>query len=208
MPPLTYQELSIGERSTILLCRAAMEYVRLRGDEHQLPRPVKMILYSLEAAQDLTVTIRDLRRTVRLVQSGCVTYFPDEALFFRSSLFFRPSPSRLSPGRHTVFVPMNELSIAYISIPHWGVKRELRSPESTPGCKRKGKPNQAQNNQTNANSKPTKNKPKAKPTQTTQENFSVLRLLGSRQVVTQCLCHCPNCAELLPGRGAGPATNS
>ena len=56
-----------------------MEYVRLRGDEHRLPRPVKMILYSLEAAQDLMVTIRDLRRTVRLVQSGCVTYFPDEA---------------------------------------------------------------------------------------------------------------------------------
>lgn len=56
-----------------------MEYVRLRGDEHQLPRPLKMILYSLEAAQSLMVTIRDLRRTVRLAQSGCVTFFPDEA---------------------------------------------------------------------------------------------------------------------------------
>ena len=55
-----------------------MEYVRLRGDEHRLPRPVKMILYSLEAAQDLMVTIRDLRRTVRLVQAGCIAYFPDE----------------------------------------------------------------------------------------------------------------------------------
>ena len=38
-----------------------------------------MILYGLEAAQDLMVTVRDLRRTVRLVQSGCITFFPDEA---------------------------------------------------------------------------------------------------------------------------------
>ena len=49
-----------------------MEYVRLRGEEHQLPMPVKMILYGLEAAQDLMVTVRDLRR-------GCVTFFPEEA---------------------------------------------------------------------------------------------------------------------------------
>ena len=56
-----------------------MEYVRLRGEEHRLPRPVKMILYSLEAAQDLMVTVRDLRRTVRLVQAGCIAYFPDKA---------------------------------------------------------------------------------------------------------------------------------
>ena len=56
-----------------------MEYVRLRGHEHRLPRPVRMILYGLEAAQDLMVTIRDLRRTVRLVQAGCIAYFPDEA---------------------------------------------------------------------------------------------------------------------------------
>lgn len=56
-----------------------MDYVRLRGEEHQLPTPVKMILYGLEAAQDLMVTVRDIRRTVRLVQSGCVTFFPEEA---------------------------------------------------------------------------------------------------------------------------------
>jgi len=56
-----------------------MDYVRLRGEEHQFPMPVKMILYSLEAAQDLMVAVRDLRRTVRLVQSGCVTFFPEEA---------------------------------------------------------------------------------------------------------------------------------
>ena len=56
-----------------------MEYVRLRGEEHQLSMPVKMILYSLEAAQDLMVAVRDLRRTVRLVQCGCVTFFPEEA---------------------------------------------------------------------------------------------------------------------------------
>ena len=58
---------------------SAMEFVRLRGHEHRLPRPVKMILHGIEAAQDLMVTIRDLRRTVRLVQAGCVAYFPDEA---------------------------------------------------------------------------------------------------------------------------------
>ena len=56
-----------------------MEFVRLRGHEHRLPRPVKMILHGIEAAQDLMVTIRDLRRTVRLVQAGCIAYFPDEA---------------------------------------------------------------------------------------------------------------------------------
>ena len=56
-----------------------MEYVRLRGEEHQLPMPVKMVLYGLEAAQDLMVAVRDLRRTVRLVQSGIVTFFPEEA---------------------------------------------------------------------------------------------------------------------------------
>ena len=56
-----------------------MEYVRLRGEEHHFSMPVKMILYSLEAAQDLMVAVRDLRRTVRLVQSGCVTFFPEEA---------------------------------------------------------------------------------------------------------------------------------
>ena len=37
-----------------------------------------MILYGLEAAQDLTTTLRDLRRTVRLMQSGLVILFPDE----------------------------------------------------------------------------------------------------------------------------------
>ena len=56
-----------------------MEFVRLRGHEHRLPGPVKMILHSIEAAQDLMVIIRDLRRTVRLVQTGCIAYFPDEA---------------------------------------------------------------------------------------------------------------------------------
>lgn len=38
-----------------------------------------MILYGLEASQDLMVAVRELRRTVRLVQSGCITFFPDEA---------------------------------------------------------------------------------------------------------------------------------
>ena len=56
-----------------------MDYVRLRGEGLHFSMPVQMILYSLEAAQDLMVAVRDLRRTVRLVQSGCVTFFPEEA---------------------------------------------------------------------------------------------------------------------------------
>ena len=42
-----------------------MDFVRLRGEEHRFSMPVKMILYSLEAAQELMVAVRDLRRTVR-----------------------------------------------------------------------------------------------------------------------------------------------
>ena len=52
-----------------------MDYVRLRGEEHHFSMPVKMILYSLEAAQDLMVAVRDLRRTVRLVQSDVSPFF-------------------------------------------------------------------------------------------------------------------------------------
>ena len=81
------------------------------------------------------------------------------------TFFFRPSPSRLSPGRNTVFVPVNELCIAYVSMPHWGVKKErgpLRSPESNPGCKRKmGKPNKKQNKRTKTKTKPNKTNPKS-----------------------------------------------
>ena len=50
-----------------------------RRDRTALP-PRRMIYFGLEAAQDLTVTVRDLRRTVRLLQSGFTTLFPDEAL--------------------------------------------------------------------------------------------------------------------------------
>ena len=57
-----------------------MAFARFRQRGHQLPPSVRIILYGLEAAQDLTTTIRDLRRTVRLMQSGLVTLFPDEAL--------------------------------------------------------------------------------------------------------------------------------
>jgi hypothetical protein len=56
-----------------------MAYARFRRRGHQVPPPIRMILYGLEAAQDLTTTIQDLRRTVRLMQSGFVTLFPDEA---------------------------------------------------------------------------------------------------------------------------------
>ena len=39
-------------------------------------------------------------------------------------LFFRPSPSRLSPGRNTVFVPVERIVQCLASFPLWGVKRE------------------------------------------------------------------------------------
>ena len=45
--------------------------------------------------------------------------------------FFRPSPSRLSPGRNTVFVPVERIVQGLASFPHWGIKREhgpVRSP--------------------------------------------------------------------------------
>ena len=35
-------------------------------------------MHGLEAAQELTNTVRDLRRTVKLLQSGLVILFPDE----------------------------------------------------------------------------------------------------------------------------------
>ena len=50
-----------------------------RRERTALP-PRRMIYFGLEAAQDLTVTVRDLRRTVRLLRSGFTTLFPDEAL--------------------------------------------------------------------------------------------------------------------------------
>jgi hypothetical protein len=55
-----------------------MAFARFRHGGHQVPPSVRMILYGLEAAQDLTTTLRDLRRTVRLMQSGLVILFPDE----------------------------------------------------------------------------------------------------------------------------------
>ena len=56
-----------------------MAFARFRQRGYHVPPPVRIILYGLEAAQELTTTIRDLRRTVRLMQSGIITLFPDEA---------------------------------------------------------------------------------------------------------------------------------
>ena len=41
----------------------------------KLEQAFHLEINSLEAAQELMVAVRDLRRTVRLVQSGCVTFF-------------------------------------------------------------------------------------------------------------------------------------
>jgi len=56
-----------------------MAFARFAGQGLWVPPPTKMVLYGLETAQELMVTIRDLRRTVKLVQSGLTTLFPDEA---------------------------------------------------------------------------------------------------------------------------------
>ena len=56
-----------------------MAFARFAGQGLSVPLSTKMILYGLETAQELMVTIRDLRRTVKLVQSGLTTLFPDEA---------------------------------------------------------------------------------------------------------------------------------
>ena len=55
-----------------------MAYARFRPDRHQVPSSVRMLMHGLEAAQELTNTLRDLRRTVKLLQSGLVILFPDE----------------------------------------------------------------------------------------------------------------------------------
>ena len=39
---------------------------------------MRMLPYSLEAAYDLIYTLRDLRRTLVLVRSGLLTFFPEE----------------------------------------------------------------------------------------------------------------------------------
>ena len=56
-----------------------MAFARFAGQGLCVPPSTKMVLYGLETAQELMVTIRDLRRTVKLVQSGLTTLFPDEA---------------------------------------------------------------------------------------------------------------------------------
>ena len=67
-----------------------MAFARFRQGSHQVPPSVRMIVYGLEAAQNLTTTLRDLRRTVKLLQSGLVILFPDETsglqLFLYSTL--------------------------------------------------------------------------------------------------------------------------
>ena len=54
---------------------AYASYVR-RGD--RFPPAMRMLPYSLEAAYDLIYTLRDLRRTLVLVRSGLLTFFPEE----------------------------------------------------------------------------------------------------------------------------------
>ena len=84
---------------TLSTC-TAMDYVRLRGEEHHFSMPVKMILYSLEAAQELMVAVRDLRRTVRLVQSGWVGGWGPRYLVHKRERGPARVPRLLSEGKH------------------------------------------------------------------------------------------------------------
>ena len=55
-----------------------MAFARFRHGSHQVPPSVRMLVYGLETAHNLTITLGDLRRTVKLLQSGLVILFPDE----------------------------------------------------------------------------------------------------------------------------------
>ena len=99
----------------------------------------------------------------------------------RPMVFFRPSPSRLSPGRHTVFVLMNELDNAWISIPHWGVERGARTITQSGihnGVRPKAKQNKKKNKATT--------KPTTKPNKTKRPvPRSKDELRRSRQLMCQ-----------------------
>ena len=78
------------------------------------------------------------------------------------ALFFRPSPSRLSPGRNTVFVPSERIVQHHASFPLWGIKREhgpIRSPSSpsamrSPENRQKRTQKQQKQHQTTKQEKP------------------------------------------------------
>ena len=83
------------------------------------------------------------------------------------SFFFRPSPSRLSPGRNTVFVPLNELCIVQQHPSLGSLKRAqtiTQSKKSSLGCKQrtKGQNNRPKTDKTSK--KQTHNTKKNKPT--------------------------------------------
>ena len=69
------------------------------------------------------------------------TSFPCPAPFF-----FRPSPSRLSPGRNTVFVPLNELC-KVLHVPSLGRAWTSTHKKSSLGCKPKSETNSPENQQ-------------------------------------------------------------
>ena len=86
----------------------------------------------------------------------CIRY-PGLVHVANEDFFFRPSPSRLLPGRNTVFVPVERIVQCLASFPLWGIKREhgpIRSPGS-PSAMQSPK-----TNKTNKNLKETTNKPK------------------------------------------------
>ena len=88
-------------------------------------------------------------------------------------VFFRPSPSRLSPGRNTVFVPVERIVQRLASFPLWGIKREhgpIRSPSSpsamqSPKTRNKQEPKRGHKKKTN--------KTKTTPEKTNRKNHII-----------------------------------
>ena len=73
-------------------------------EEHQFPT------YSfIPVAPVVLWWVRDFRNVVEHMQLWLLMMMMMMMMMIGKALFFRPSPSRLSPGRNTVFVPLNEL---------------------------------------------------------------------------------------------------
>ena len=112
-----------------------------------------MVALHLRIVLSKSINGRPLRQMLRLSSTGGLdTYFTSQVFFFR------PSPSRLSPGRNTVFVSVERIVQDLASFPLWGIKRE-HGPLRSPSCpcaiattrKQKTKPKNNQQNKTTTN---------------------------------------------------------
>ena len=103
--------------------------------------------------------------------------------------FFRPSPSRLSPGRNTVFVSVERIVQHLASFPLWGIKRE-HGPIRSPNCPCAMATTQSKTKQTNRNHK------KPKPNKNKTKHQTKDRKTTSSQRTSQLYANCSNlCAD-------------